>query len=123
MGTDLYCHYHILFADAMTETALLYLQLADKIAAAIQQGIIAPGSKLLSVRDCARQRKLSINTVTAAYRLLEDKGLIEARPKSGYFVRIQLPEPTQPLKPSRADERQADTPGRTHECLVFERYG
>lgn len=109
MGTDLYCHYHILFADAMTETALLYLQLADKIAAAIQQGIIAPGSKLLSVRDCARQRKLSINTVTAAYRLLEDKGLIEARPKSGYFVRIQLPEPTQPLKPSRADERQADT--------------
>lgn len=111
MVTDLYCYYRVLTADAdtMTDTPLLYLQLADKIAAAIQQGIITSGSKLLSVRDCARQRKLSINTVTAAYRLLEDKGLIEARPKSGYFVRTQLAEPTQPLKPSRTDERQADT--------------
>lgn len=56
----------------MADSPLLYLQLADKIATAIRQGVIVSGSKLLSVRDCARQRKLSINTVTAAYRLLED---------------------------------------------------
>lgn len=93
----------------MKDVSPLYLQLADKIGLAIQQGVIAPASKLMSVRDCARQRNLSINTVTAAYRFLEDKGLIEARPKSGYFVRSQLAQPVQPLKPSRTDARQDNT--------------
>ena len=33
--------------------------------------------------------RLSISTVVQAYHLLEDRGLIEARPRSGYFVRAQ----------------------------------
>lgn len=93
----------------MSDAINLYQQLADTLAAAIQQGTLPEGRRLLSVRQCARQHALSINTVTAAYRLLEDKGLIEARPKSGYFVCNQLPVPIHPLRPTRASERQPDT--------------
>lgn len=35
---------------------------------------------------------------TAAYRLLEDRGLIEARPQSGYYVRSSLPALQRPLR-------------------------
>ena len=45
------------------------------------------GQKLPSVRVCARQRQISIGTVTEAYVVLENRGYIEARPKSGYYVR------------------------------------
>jgi len=40
-----------------------------------------------SVRKLSTQRSTSVSTVTHAYRLLESRGLIEARPKSGYYVR------------------------------------
>jgi len=87
----------------------LYLQLADKLAQAIREGVLPAGSRLLSIRDCAKQKNLSINTVNAAYHLLEDKGLIEARPKSGYFVKNRLGVPVRPLKPTTITEREPDT--------------
>ena len=105
---DGYRYFFFLCQD-MSEHALLYLKLADHLAAAIREGRLLSGSRLLSVRDCAKQKKLSINTVTTAYRLLEDKGLIEARPKSGYFVKSRLPVPLQPIQPTKPTERQPDT--------------
>lgn len=90
------------------DSSILYLQLADKLATAIRTGKIQAGSRLLSIRECAKQHGLSINTVNAAYRMLEDKGLIEAKPKSGYFVRSRLPTPFRPLAPSNSHERTPD---------------
>lgn len=75
-----------------------YRQLADELAGAIAHGSLPAGSRLPSVRICAAQHGISFNTVTAAYRLLEDRGLIEARPQSGYFVRSSLPAPQQSLR-------------------------
>jgi len=71
-----------------------YQQLADELAHAIASGTLPPGARLPSVRQSAKSRTLSLNTVTAAYRLLEDRGLIEARPQSGYYVRARLPAPS-----------------------------
>lgn len=71
----------------------LYLQLADELAEAIATGRLPEGSCLPSLRECASQRNLSLNTVTAAYRLLEDRGLIDSRPQSGFYVRNTLEEP------------------------------
>jgi DNA-binding transcriptional MocR family regulator len=108
-GNRLYCASFQDPDNPMTDATNLYQQLADTLAAAIQQGTLPAGRRLLSVRLCSRQHALSINTVTAAYRLLEDRGLIEARPKSGYFVCSQLPVPIQPLRPTPRSERQPNT--------------
>jgi DNA-binding transcriptional MocR family regulator len=75
----------------------LYESLALDIEQAILAGHLPPGASLPSLRECAFQRSMSLNTVTAAYRLLEDRGLIEARPKSGFYVCSTLPEPRQSL--------------------------
>lgn len=65
----------------------LTTQLAQRFADRIRQHWLAPGSKLPSVRECARSHQVSTYTVVAAYDLLLAQGLIEARSQRGYFVR------------------------------------
>ncbi|MCE1181622.1 MAG: PLP-dependent aminotransferase family protein [Rhodocyclales bacterium] len=79
----------------MVET-LRYEKLASDLAALITDGLILQGERLPSVRRLAQERRLSVSTVIQALRQLEDRGLVEARPQSGYFVchrRLQLAEP------------------------------
>ena len=75
----------------------LYKQVALRISELIEHGTLRPGERVPSVRKCSQQQNVSISTVTQAYRLLEDRGVIEARPQSGYHVRPQRwsppPEP------------------------------
>ena len=81
----------------------LYQQLADETEALILNGLLRPGERLPSVRHACRIHGVSPITVTQAYYILEGRGLIEARPKSGYFVRARLgqnlpePEMTHPV--------------------------
>lgn len=67
----------------------LYENLAADIAALIRQGVMRAGDRIPSVRQASQHHRLSISTVIRAYLLLESRGLIEARPQSGYFVRPQ----------------------------------
>ncbi len=75
----------------------LYKQLALRVSELIEHGTLRPGERVPSVRKYSVQQDVSIATVTQAYRLLEDRGLIEARPQSGYYVRARRwtppPEP------------------------------
>jgi DNA-binding transcriptional MocR family regulator len=64
----------------------LYQQLADRLEKQIRQQVLKTGDKLLSVRTLSREQGVSISTAFNAYGLLEIRGLIEARPKSGYYV-------------------------------------
>ncbi|AMO38612.1 PLP-dependent aminotransferase family protein [Thauera humireducens] len=88
----------------------LYHDYADRTAKLIAEGVLRPGEKLLSVRQACKTHGISPITVTQAYHLLESRGLIEARPKSGYFVRARLgsklpePEMTHPVGGSTALE-------------------
>lgn len=66
---------------------MLYENLANEFADLIGDGRMRPGERLPSVRHLARQRKLSISTVVQALRTLESRGMVEARPQSGYYVR------------------------------------
>lgn len=66
---------------------LLYENLAQEFATLIGDGRMLPGDRLPSVRRLAQQRKLSISTVVQALHTLESRGMIEARPQSGYYVR------------------------------------
>jgi DNA-binding transcriptional MocR family regulator len=68
----------------------LYEQIACEMAELIRQGTFPAGERIPSVRQLSRQHKISISTALQAYRLLEDQGLIEARPQSGYYVRERL---------------------------------
>ena len=85
-----------------------YLQLADTLAEAIRRGTLQPGDRLPSVRRCAQTHRVSINTVVSAYRTLEDRGLIEARPQSGFYVRSTLPALKMASAPSSRIEPPAD---------------
>jgi len=64
-----------------------YQALADDIARAIREGLLQAGDKLPSVRDTCATRGVSPSTVFQAYYLLEARGLVQARPRSGYYVR------------------------------------
>jgi len=66
---------------------LLYESLANEFAVLIGDGRMRPGDRLPSVRRLAQQRRLSISTVIQALRTLESRGVVEARPQSGYYVR------------------------------------
>ena len=79
---------------APTSDQPLYLQLADSFAEAIHQGTLKPGKRLPAIRRVAQSHQVSVNTVLNAWQMLEDRGLIEARPQSGYYVRGVLPAVT-----------------------------
>ena len=70
----------------------LYEQVATDLADLIRLGTFRAGERIPSVRQLSRQRKISITTVLQAYMLLENQGLIETRPQSGYYVRSKLPQ-------------------------------
>lgn len=65
----------------------LYELLANELGAQIADRVYAPGDKLPSIRHLAQHKHLSVSTVLQALRVLEDRGLIEARPQAGYYVR------------------------------------
>lgn len=81
--------------DASSERRL-YQQLAESFAGAIHQGTLKPGKRLPAIRRVAQSHQVSVNTVLNAWQLLEDRGLIEAKPQSGYYVRGVLPAITRP---------------------------
>lgn len=71
----------------------LYHQLAEKLEKNILDGVLNTGDKLLSVRALSREQGVSLSTAFKVYTELEIKGLIEARPKSGYFVAYRKRQP------------------------------
>lgn len=65
----------------------LYLEVSDRIEKLISKNALKVGDKLLSVRALSKEQGISLSTAFQAYYHLESKGLIEARPQSGYYVR------------------------------------
>ncbi len=65
----------------------LHLQLAQRLREQILVQCIPPGTRLPSVRACAKEQGVNPQTVVAAYDLLQAQGLVEARARQGFFVR------------------------------------
>jgi DNA-binding transcriptional MocR family regulator len=63
-----------------------YEEVASFITGLVDAGTLPPGSRVPSLRQITRQRGISLATALQAYRLLEDRGVLEARPQSGYYV-------------------------------------
>jgi DNA-binding transcriptional MocR family regulator len=71
-----------------------YRALADTLAQELREGRHPPGAQLPSVRQLCADHAASLATVTHALHELEDAGLLEAKARRGYFVRVApLPRP------------------------------
>jgi DNA-binding GntR family transcriptional regulator len=64
-----------------------YVQAAEVLRAAIEQGELTPGEKLPSARDLQRRFGIASSTVQNALRLLKDEGLIYSVQGRGSYVR------------------------------------
>ena len=94
----------------------LYRTVTQEISGMIRDGSLAAGDQLPSVRALSQSRKVSPATVLKAYEALETNGLVEARPRSGYYVReLQM----QPMLPRTSRPRTGST-RLTVSDLVFE---
>jgi len=78
-----------------------YEKLADNIAQRIRAGSLKANDRLPSVRELKSQMGISASTVFSAYYLLEAQGLVEARQRSGYFVRARAEVPANELSASK----------------------
>ncbi len=68
---------------------VLYRALADELSSLIKQGTLQVGDRVPSVRQLCRERNISPSTAMRAYEVLEENGLVEIRPRSGYYVSAQ----------------------------------
>jgi DNA-binding transcriptional MocR family regulator len=83
--------------------AFLYERIADELGGMVARGALRAGDRLPSVRRLSEERGVSVATVLAAYLLLEGRGIAEARPKSGHYVRARrAADPPVPTVPRRA---------------------
>ncbi|TND05091.1 MAG: GntR family transcriptional regulator [Bacteroidetes bacterium] len=85
----------------LPEEEFLYQQISESFEKQIMSELLKAGDKLPSVRALSREQGISISTAYLAYVQLETKGLIEARPRSGYYVRFSprlLPEQPSPVE-------------------------
>ena len=64
----------------------LYQTVAREFEQMIRGGTLRPGDRMPSVRVLGQSRKVSAATVLHAYATLETLCLIEAKPRSGYYV-------------------------------------
>lgn len=95
------------------ESEHLYVDVASRIESLIEKGALKIGDRLLSVRMLSKEQGISLSTAFQAYYHLESKGLIEARPQSGYYVKFSpstvfsIParsEPSDEARPVSLDE-------------------
>jgi GntR family transcriptional regulator / MocR family aminotransferase len=64
----------------------LYRQLASQFRKCIDDGRLAPGARLPSIRELSRQLQISLITVREAMEVLSEEGLVQPRHGSGTYV-------------------------------------
>src|SRR5260370_7108953 len=84
-------------ATAAQPDAPLYVRIAETLSQQVARGALRAGDRVPSLRQLSRQKGVSISTALQAYLWLENRGYLEARPQSGFYVRAPysnlIPEP------------------------------
>jgi DNA-binding transcriptional MocR family regulator len=91
--------------DMRADELYRYEELAAFITGLVDNGTLSAGARVPSIRQISKQRQISLSSALQAYRLLEDRGVLEARPQSGHYVargRGTLKEPAISKPPARA---------------------
>jgi DNA-binding transcriptional MocR family regulator len=84
----------------------LYEELVRDLEALIRDGTLGAGARAPSIRALCRERSASPASVARAYEILEARGLLESRARSGFFVTRAAPAPPPPPQvrlPERLD--------------------
>lgn len=68
------------------DNAPIYVQLKDRVLRMMLDGELAAGDALPSVRQSAAEMQVNPITVSKAYQILVDEGLVEKRRGLGMFV-------------------------------------
>jgi len=79
--------------DLVSEDGPKYLGIAASLTRAIEDGTLRPGQRLPPQRDLAKRLDVDLTTVTRAYGLVRDSGLIEGSGRLGSHVRNDPPLP------------------------------
>ncbi|MGY3611054.1 MULTISPECIES: aminotransferase-like domain-containing protein [unclassified Bradyrhizobium] len=91
----------------MSET-YRYEDIVRTMSGLIERGVLRPGDRMPSLRYTCKKSGSSLGTIMHAYARLEDLGIIEARPRSGYYVRSRpsrrAPEPVTSSPPAESTE-------------------
>jgi len=89
-----------------------YRQVEARIMDMVESGALSPGDKAPSLRSMSRRMGVALSTVNHAYLELEGRGILEARPRSGFYLRQggrsapkPDPLPAMPPHPPRPVER------------------
>ena len=96
-----------------------YRQIANELENSINVGIYTPGQKLPSIRELHRRLGISISTAYQAYMELEARGLVEVRPRSGYYVSLVSLKKLQPpaMPEFSANPRKVEAAGMVNAVL------
>lgn len=86
------------------DLAYRYTLVGKHVIEMVESGALKPGDRVPSLRQMSNRMRVSITTVNQAYVELESQGIIESRPKSGFFVRdafkgLPVPPPCEPCTP------------------------
>ena len=84
----------------------LYRTLAGQYRSAIESGALVPGVRFPSMRALMQRHDVSLSTALQMCRALEADGWLEARPRSGNFVR----RPRRASAPALREPNQAAVP-------------
>lgn len=87
----------------------LYERLARDLETLIRDGTLRAGARAPSIRALCRERAISPASVVRAYELLEARGLLESRARSGFFVTgVTATPPAPPIarQPERVEVSQ-----------------
>src|SRR3954451_14425495 len=74
-----------------------YVRIAETLIGQMERGVLRAGDRAPSLRKLSLQQNGSVTTALQSYMLLENRGYLEARSRSGFFVRqpfaSEIPEP------------------------------
>ncbi|MET9961772.1 TetR/AcrR family transcriptional regulator C-terminal domain-containing protein [Streptomyces sp. NPDC006326] len=93
-----------------------YLRIVAEIRRRISEGELAPGDRVPSTRQIARERGVALATATKALTTLRLEGLVETRPRTGTVVAGAVP--TGPPGPRRASPPTAPAPAPEQELTL-----
>jgi GntR family transcriptional regulator / MocR family aminotransferase len=99
-----------LFGLAMASNLPLQAQLRQVIVSAIMEGTLKPSAAMPSSRELASRLSVSRNTVTSTYQQLIDDEFLDAKPRSGIFVSLNIAA----LTPPNIDKRKRESHTSAH---------
>src|SRR5689334_14559136 len=83
----------------------LYVRIAETFTRQVATGVLRPGDRVPSLRKLSREQGVSLSTALQAYVWLANRGYLEARPQSGFYIRTPYAK-TDPRDASRPAYRQ-----------------